>query len=197
LGATKPWHTTSINGVRRFLERAWRIVCNESDELHIVVRDEPALPDLLRLCHRTVGAITDDIEAMRFNTCIARLMELANALTAAPVRPRAVVETFVLLLAPFAPHLAEELWHKLSHEGSLAYIPWPDFDPALAQEQSQEYVVQVNGKVRHRFEAAKGLGPAVLAAARSEPEVMALLDGKVVVKEIVVPGRLVNFVLQE
>ncbi len=197
LGATKPWHTTSINGVRRFLERAWRVVCNESDELHVAVRDEPALPGLLRLRHRTVGAITGDIEAMRFNTSVARLMELANALTAATERPRAVVETFVLLLAPFAPHLAEELWRKLGHEGTLTYIPWPDFDPALAQEESQEYVVQVNGKVRHRFRAAEGLGPAVLAAARSEPEVMALLSGKAVIKEIVVPGRLVNFVLQE
>jgi leucyl-tRNA synthetase len=197
LGATKPWHTTNINGVRRFLERAWRIVCNECDELHVAVRDEPALPDLLRLRHRTVGAVTDDIEAMRFNTSVARLMELANALTAATVRPRAVVETFVLLLAPFAPHLAEELWRKLGHEGTLTYVPWPDFDPALAQEQSQEYVVQVNGKVRHRFRAVEGLGPAVLAAARSEPAVMALLGGKVVIKEIVVPGRLVNFVLEE
>ncbi|MDP8920091.1 MAG: leucine--tRNA ligase [Pseudomonadota bacterium] len=197
LDATKPWQTTGVTGVRRFLERAWRIVCSEDDTLHAAVRDEPAPPDLLRLRHRTVGAVTDDIEAMRFNTAVARLMELANALTAAAVRPREVVETFVLLLAPFAPHIAEELWSRLGHEGTLAFVPWPSFDPALAREETREYVVQVNGRVRHRFRAAAGPGADLLAAARSEPEVIALLKGRTLIKEIVVPGQLVNFVLRE
>jgi leucyl-tRNA synthetase len=197
LDATKPWNTKSINGVRRFLERAWRIICNESDELHPTVCDELASPELVRMRHKTVNAITHDIEAMRFNTCIARLMELANALTTATVRPREVVETFVLLLAPFAPHIAEELWRKLGHEGSLTYVSWPEFDPALVQDESQEYVVQVNGRVRHRFRAAAGLGADVITAAKSEPKVLMLLEGRRVIKEIVVPGRLINFVVQE
>jgi len=113
------------------------------------------------------------------------------------VRPREVVETFVKLLAPFAPHLAEELWSKLGHEGTLAYAVWPDFDLAMTQRDTQEYVVQVNGKVRHRFEGATGLDAgALLAVAKADPVVIALLDGRVVVKELAVPGRLVNFVVE-
>jgi leucyl-tRNA synthetase len=197
LDATKPWQTAGVNGVRRFLDRAWRIVCDETDRLHPSLRDEAPASDLLRLRHQTVKSITEDIEAMRFNTAIARLMELANALTAADVRPREVVETFVLLLSPFAPHIAEELWNKLGFKETLAFVPWPGFDPALAEEETREYVVQINGKVRHRFVAAAALGDGLLAAARSEPEVTALLNGRRVIKEIVVPGRLVNLVVQD
>jgi leucyl-tRNA synthetase len=124
-------------------------------------------------------------------------MELANGLTVASVRPREVVETFVKLLAPFAPHLAEELWSKLGYEGTLAYASWPSFDPAMTQSDTQEYVVQVNGKVRHRFEGSTGLDAiALLAAAKADSVITALLDGKVVVKEIAIPGRLVNFVVE-
>jgi leucyl-tRNA synthetase len=109
-----------------------------------------------------------------------------------------MVESFVLLLAPFAPHLAEELWGKLGHQGTLAFAPWPGFDPALTEEESREYVVQVNGKVRHRFQAKAGLdADAVLAAAKAEPQVIALLDGKTIVKEIAIPGRLANFVIRK
>ena len=197
LDAAKPWQTAGVHGVRRFLDRAWRIVCGEDDALHPAVRDGAAPADLLRLRHRTVSAVTADVEALRFNTAIARLMELANALTTAAVRPREVVESFVLLLAPFAPHIAEELWGKLGHAGTLAYAPWPGFDPALAQDESQEYVVQVNGKLRHRFRANAGLdAEALLAAAKAEPQVLATLEGKTVAKEIAVPGRLVNLVLR-
>jgi leucyl-tRNA synthetase len=197
LDAAKPWQMAGVSGVRRFLDRAWRIVCGEDDALHPAVRDAEAAADLLRIRHSTVGAVTEDIEALRLNTAVARLMEMANALTAAAGRPREVVETFVLLLAPFAPHIAEELWGKLGHDGTLAYAPWPRFDPALAQAESQEYVVQVNGKLRHRFQAEAGLdAEALVAAARAEPHVLALLDAKTVVREVAIPGRLVNFVLR-
>jgi len=197
LDAAKPWQTAGVIGVRRFLERAWRIVCDESDELSPAVREAAASPQLLRLRHQTVKAVTSDIEAMRFNTAIARLMELANALTAEAVRPREVVEIFVLLLSPFAPHIAEELWSKLGHEATLTWVSWPTFDPAMIATETREYVVQINGKVRHRFEAAADLGEALLAAARSDPVVVALLDGRTVVKEVLVPGRLVNFVVED
>jgi leucyl-tRNA synthetase len=198
LDVAKPWQMSGVNGVRRFLDRAWRIVCGDDDELNPAVQvPVPAPTALLRLRHQTVAAVTGDIEALRFNTAIARLMEMANGLTVAAVRPREVVETFVKLLAPFAPHLAEELWSKLGHEGTLAYAPWPDCDPAMTRKDTQEYVVQVNGKVRHRFEGAAGLdADALLAVAKAEPMVIALLDGRAVVKEIAVPGRLVNFVVE-
>lgn len=199
LDVAKPWQMGGVSGVRRFLDRAWRIVCGEDDTLHPLVRADAEAPaDLLRLRHKTVGVVTEDIENLRFNTAIARLMEMANGLTAAAVRPREVVETFVKLLSPFAPHLAEELWGKLGHDGTLAYAPWPDFDPRLALQQTQEYVVQVNGKVRHRFHGEARLdGPALLAAAKAERQVAALLAGKIIVKEIGIPGRLVNFVVRD
>ncbi len=198
LDVAKPWQMSGVNGVRRFLDRAWRIVCGDDDALNPMVQDTAqASPVLLRQRHQTVASVTGDIEALRFNTAIARLMEMANGLTVASVRPREVVETFVKLLAPFAPHLAEELWSKLGHEGTLAYAVWPDFDLAMTQRDTQEYVVQVNGKVRHRFEGATGLDAgALLAVAKADPVVIALLDGRVVVKELAVPGRLVNFVVE-
>jgi leucyl-tRNA synthetase len=198
LDVAKPWQMSGLNGVRRFLDRAWRIVCGDNDELNPMVQDAvQASTALLRLRHQTVASVTRDIEALRFNTAIARLMELANGLTVASVRPREVVETFVKLLAPFAPHLAEELWSKLGYEGTLAYAPWPDFDLAMTRKDTQEYVVQVNGKVRHRFEGAIGLDAvALLAVAKANPVVIALLGGRAVVKEIAIPGRLVNFVVE-
>jgi leucyl-tRNA synthetase len=198
LDTAKPWQMSGVSGVRRFLDRSWRIVCDEDDALHPSVRDVAAPDDLLRVRHKTVAAVTQEIEALRFNTAIARLMEMANALTVAAVRPRETVETFVLLLAPFAPHLAEELRSKLGYQGTLAYVAWPGFDPALTRDESQEYVVQVNGKVRHRFHAEAGLDAnALLATAKEEPQVMALLAGKTIVKEIAIPGRLANFVVRQ
>jgi leucyl-tRNA synthetase len=199
LDVAKPWQMSGLIGVRRFLDRSWRIVCGDDDSLSPLVQDSVQTPTaLLRLRHRTVSVVTQDIEALRFNTAIARLMEMANGLTAATMRPREVVETFVKMLAPFAPHMGEELWRKLGHEGTLAYAPWPGFDPMLAREDTQEYVVQVNGKVRHRFEGSTGLDiAALLTAAKADPIVVALLDGKAVVKEIAIPGRLVSFVIRD
>ncbi|MFM0288119.1 leucine--tRNA ligase [Paraburkholderia megapolitana] len=199
LDVAKPWQTSGLIGVRRFLERAWRIVCDDNDMLHPLIQDASIYPQqLLRLRHKTVRAVTEDIEGLRFNTGIARLMEMANVLTHSPVRPREIVESFVKLLAPFAPHVAEELWGKLGYDGTLAYASWPGFDPDLCVDESHEYVVQVNGKVRHRFRGETGLDAyALIVAAKAEPEVGALLQGRDVMKEIAIPGRLVNFVVRE
>jgi leucyl-tRNA synthetase len=198
LDAAKPWQTAGVIGVRRFLDRTWRIICDEKDSLQPAIQDVSAPNDLLRLRHKTVAAISRDIEALSFNTAIARLMELANALTVATIRPREIVETFVLLLAPFAPHIAEELWSKLGHRCTLAYAPWPSLDHTLAQDEVQEYVVQVNGKVRHRFRALAGLDATALTeTAKADPHVVSLLQGKTTLKEIAIPGRLVNFVVRD
>jgi leucyl-tRNA synthetase len=197
LDVAKPWQMTGVRGVRRFLDRAWRIVCDEDGSLHPAVQQIPSPSELLFVRHRTVKIVTNDIEALRLNTAIARLMEMANALTVATVRPRDVVETFVLLLAPFAPHLAEELWSKLGHNGTVSYAPWPGFDPELAENEIQEYVVQVNGKPRHRFQAKAGLdATSLMDAAKKDPRVIGLLEGRIIEKEISVPGRLVNFVVR-
>jgi leucyl-tRNA synthetase len=197
LDVTKPWQTTAVPGMRRFLERAWRLVCDEDGSASARLVDAAPDEPLRRLQHKTVRVVTEDIEQLRFNTAIARLMEFANALTPMVRRPRAAVETFVLLLAPFAPHLGEELWSILGHASSVAYAPWPGFDPDLARDEEQEYVIQLNGKIRHKIVAAADIGAeALLALAKAEPQVQGLLAGKTIVKEIAVPGRLVNFVVR-
>jgi leucyl-tRNA synthetase len=153
---------------------------------------------LVRLQHKTVRAVTEGIENLRFNTSIARLMELVNALTPLEQRPRSVVQSLVLLLAPFAPHLCEELWRVLAHDESLAYAPWPMFDPDLASDDQREYAVQLNGRTRHKIVAdADMAADTLLALTKADRRVKELLAGKKIVKEIAVPGRLVNFVVRE
>jgi leucyl-tRNA synthetase len=152
---------------------------------------------ITRLMHKTIRSVGEDIEAMRFNTAISKLMEMSNALIALERKPRSVVEVFLLLLAPFAPHICEELWALLGHDTSLAYETWPIFDPALADDELREYVVQVNGKLRHKDLAASGLSAAdLIRTVRADPRVTGLLEGKQIVKEVAVPNRLVNFVVK-
>lgn len=149
-----------------------------------------------RLVHKTIRIVTEDVERLRFNTAIAKLMEFANVLTPMERRPRSAIEAFVLLLAPFAPHISEELWNLLGHKESLAYAPWPLFDPSLARDLQQEYVVQVNGKLRHKILASADLSAEeLLEIAKQDLKVTELLSGKKILKEIAVPGRLVNFVV--
>jgi leucyl-tRNA synthetase len=149
------------------------------------------------LQHKTVRAVTEGIESLRFNTSIARLMELVNALTPMEQRPRSVVESLVLLLAPFAPHLCEELWQVLGHGESLTYVPWPTFNPDVASDDQREYVIQLNGRVRHKIVADANMpAETLLALVKADRMVKELLAGKNVVKEIAVPGRLVNFVVR-
>jgi leucyl-tRNA synthetase len=198
LDATKPWQTSGVAGVRRFLNRSWRLLCDDDDRVAGIVDAEPELKVAAAL-HKTIAAVTEDIDGLRFNTGIARLMELVNVLTPLEERPRSVVETFVLLLSPFAPHLAEEMWARLGHPRTLAYEPWPVADQALvnAAVEQQEYPVQINGKLRAKVLAAPRLaGGDLLAAVKADPDVQRLLGSTVVVKEIVIPGRLVNFVVR-
>src|SRR5262249_43027273 len=150
LEATKPWNMHGVEGVYRFLGKVWRAMIDDRAEdvrLSSAVQDTPPQPETLRLLHRTIAKVTPDREAMRFNTAIAAMMEFVNHLTPLSVRPRSVLEPFVLILSPFAPHLAEELWRALGHPQTLAYEPWLAFDPALTREDEVEVPVQLNGKV--------------------------------------------------
>ncbi len=198
LEAVKPWSTKGVEGVYRFLGRAWRLVADaDSDEIRLDPRvvDAPPAPAHDKLVARTVAAVTADIEALRFNTAISRLMEFVNEFTALDARPRAALDTFTLLLAPFAPHLAEELWELLGHDGGLAYTPWPGFDPAMLVDDEVEVPVQVNGKLRHRLVVPAGLDAKSLeSAALADPKVAALIEGKAVKRVVAVPGKLVNIV---
>jgi leucyl-tRNA synthetase len=199
LDASRPWNTRDIIGVHRFLQRLWRNVVDE-DTGTTRVDDEPADDETRRLLHRTIAAVCDDMAELKFNTAIARLIELNNRLTQlvgehgqAPVE---VVTPLVLMLAPLTPHVAEELWARLGHESSLAYEPFPRADATWLVDDTVEIPVQVNGKVRAHVRVTATASDADLeAAARAESRVAGLLDGKTVRKAVIVPGRLVNFVV--
>jgi leucyl-tRNA synthetase len=200
LEAVKPWSMEGVNGVRGFLDRAWRMIVDEraeSLELHAAVQDAEPTADQSRVLHRTIKAVTEDVEQMAFNTAIARMMEFTNFFLKEDVRPKSVMETFVLLLSPFAPHLGEELWRALGHDDTLAYEPWPAYDESRIKEETVEVPVQINGKLRGRVEIpADADRDAQEAAARAHPKIAALLEGKTLVKTIVVPGRMVNYVVK-
>jgi leucyl-tRNA synthetase len=199
LEATKPWSMRGVEGVYRFLNRVWRLFVDERAEeprLAESVRDVEPGRDTLRKLHQTIKKVTDDVEAMRFNTAIAAMMEFSNHLTREEVRPRSVLGPFVLILSPFAPHLAEELWRLLGHRESLAYEPWPAHDEALTRAEEIEVPVQVNGKVRSKVTVPADSGEAALrAAALADERIRGLIDGKPVRKVIVVPKKLVNIVV--
>jgi len=195
LDVSRPWNTRDVVGMQRFLQRVWRVLIDEDTGRLRDVQHEPT-PDDLRVLHRTIDGVRADMEGLRFNTAIAKLIELTNHLMKSGVAPRAVVEPLVLMLAPLAPHLTEELWQRLGHTDSLAWEPFPEADPALLVESSVEVGVSVDGKPRGRVRvAADADQSAHEAAARAEPKVAALLEGHAVRKVVVVPGRLVNFVL--
>ena len=159
--------------------------------------DAPADDETRRRLHRTIDVVRTEIEALRFNTAIAKLIELNNYLTKRPdPLYRDVAEALVLMVSPFAPHLGEELWRRLGHDETIAYAPFPVADPALLVDDTVEYPVQVNGKVRgHITVPADATTDDVEAAALADPKVAAAVDGAVPKKVIVVPGRMVNVVI--
>jgi leucyl-tRNA synthetase len=187
LEATKPWSTDGVQGVYRFLARVWRLYEQPDDS-------SPS-PALVKALHQTIQHVTERTEALSFNTAISAMMEFVNAVTAQESRPRALLEPFVLLLAPYAPHLAEELWERLGHRESLAYQPWPAYDPAWLVEHTVTVVVQVNGKLRDKIEVPAGTAEAELERlALASAKVKEFAAGKSVKKVVVVPGKLVNIV---
>ncbi len=200
LEAVKPWSTKDVTGVYSFLDRSWRMVIDDrAEETRLnpaVIEIEPTL-EQNRVLHKTIQAVTRDIEQLSFNTAIARMMEFTNYFFKVTGRPKAAMERFVLLLSPFAPHLAEELWQSLGHDRTLAYEPWPEFDEALLKEDTIEIPVQVNGKLRGRIMVAADADKAAMeAAARADEKIAELLAGKMIAKTIVVPGKMVNFVVK-
>jgi leucyl-tRNA synthetase len=200
LEATKPWSMRGVNGVRNFLDRAWRMIVDDRSDacqLCAAVQKVPMNDEQTRWLHRTIKAVTNDTERLSFNTAIARMMEFVNYFTKQSVRPWEAMEGFVLLIAPYAPHFAEELWNLLGHADTLAYEKWPAFDEQLTIEQKIEVPVQVNGKVRTKISVPPGSSvDQLLLVARGEPRVGELLAGKQIVKEIAIPDRMVNFVVR-
>lgn len=202
LEQVKPWNTKGVEGVHRFLNRVWRLYVREdldATEAHpdeSIVDVEPSM-DVKRLLHKTIKKVTEDIEHLHFNTAISQMMIFVNEMTKQSIRPKSVMECFVLLLSPFAPHLAEELWSLLGHMKTLAYEPWPSFNPELAVDDEIEIVLQVNGKLRDKLLVARGTPQTELEAlAKRSPKVASHIDGKTIVKVIAVVDKLVNVVVK-
>ncbi|MBF6176217.1 leucine--tRNA ligase [Nocardia blacklockiae] len=196
LDTSRPWATKDVVGAHRFLQRVWRLVVDEESGAVRVTDAEPS-DATLRLLHKTIDGVDGDYAALRDNTAGAKLIELTNHLTKEYPQgaPRTVVEPLVLMLAPMAPHIAEELWERLGHTTALAHGPFPVADPALLVEDSVEYPIQVNGKVRSRVSVpADADNATVEALALADEKLLEFLNGKQPRKVIVVPGRLVNVV---
>ncbi|MGL4305461.1 MAG: leucine--tRNA ligase [Mycobacteriaceae bacterium] len=197
LDTSRPWATKDVVGAQRFLQRVWRVVISE-DSGEVRVTDSEPSEDTLRLLNRTIAGIREDFAALRDNTAGAKLIEYTNHLTKSyPAgAPRVAVEPLVLMLAPLAPHLAEELWERLGHNQSLAHGPFPIAEQKWLVDDTVDYPIQVNGKVRSRISvAADATREEVQAAALAEEKIAALLAGNAPKKVIVVPGRMVNIVL--
>jgi leucyl-tRNA synthetase len=198
LDADRPWRTNDIIGVHRFLQRLWRTIIDE-DSGALRLHDQTPDDETIRLLHHTVKVVRRDMQNLRFNTAIARLMELnthaAKLLAAAGVLPRELAEPLVLMVAPFAPHIAEELWSKMGHAASLACVPFPQFDDSLAAEQVVTLPVQMDGKTRFRIEVPADAGEEEIAeATASHPDYARHTGGATISRLVIVPGRIVNIV---
>jgi leucyl-tRNA synthetase len=202
LEAVKPWNTKNIKGISNFLRRVWRLFINEDTGALSARFSSPVDgTELDRVLHQTIKKVTEDIEALRFNTAISQLMIFLNAAEKAERIPLPVARDFLRLLAPLAPHLGEELWSRLNAspadtDASISDAGWPTYDPSKLVEDTVTIVFQVNGKLRGQIVLPKtATKDDVLAAARADENIRKFTAGKTIVKEIVVPGKLVNFVV--
>jgi leucyl-tRNA synthetase len=197
LDRDKPWSEEGVQGVHRFLKRVWALFVTEEDTLNPAITTDATDPAVEKALHKAIKAVSHDVENLLFNTAISRMMEFVNVATKAKALNKAGMEQFILILAPFAPHAAEELWALLGHSTSLAYEAWPAYDESVLAEESIEIPVQVNGKLKTRITiAADASKDDILAVAKADESVQSHLDGKNVVKEIYVPGRMVNLVVK-
>lgn len=200
LEQVKPWSMKGVEGVYRFLARVWRMITDEEADdvrLNAAVQEADLNQDQERILHKTIKAVTEDIEKLSFNTAISRMMEFTNEFSPQEVRPKSAMETLTILLSPFAPHMAEELWQLLGHDNTLAFEPWPTFDESKIAEAEVEIPVQVNGKLKAKVKVPAGAdNPTIEEAAKQNSTIAGNLEGKTIVKVVVVPGRLVNFVVK-
>ncbi len=194
---TKPWNTNGVEGAHRFLNRIWRLFINDSGELSgkISKTEKNGSDSFKRVWHKTVKKVTEDMEALRFNTAISQLMIFVNEAYKTDVLPYEAMKDFVQMLSPIAPHIAEELWEKLGGESTVSYEPWPSYEEAWTVENEVEIVVQVNGKIVERIKIAQNTDKAEMESiAKGLDKVKQACEGKTIRKVIAVPGKLVNIV---
>jgi len=202
LQQSKPWSSKGLEGPHRFLARVWRLFMDEDGEGLWVLRkdilEEEAPSHIQRLQHQTIAGVTEDIENFQFHTAIAKLMTFVNELTKEKKRWKKVLEALLLLLAPFAPHICEELWQKMGHKDSLAYETWPKYDPKYLINEEMELIVQIDGKVRGRIMVKKGVEKEEAIRKAKETEAIGKwLEKATISKVIYVPDKLLNFVLEK
>ncbi|MBI1825410.1 MAG: leucine--tRNA ligase [Planctomycetes bacterium] len=197
LDMAKPWNTRDVPGLHKLCQRIWRLFVDESTgELSGSLTNDSPDDATLRALHKLVKKVTEELEQLKLNTGIAAMFDFVNTMTRVTQRSRAVLEPFVLVLAPFAPHLAEELWSRLGHSQSLAYEPWPAFDPRLARDEQVEIAVQVNGKIKAKIMVdVDAHDDAVQATAMADAKVMAAMENRSPRKVVVAKGRLVNIIV--
>ena len=194
LEQSKPWDTKGIDGVNRFLKKFWRMFF---DGENLAVSDEKAGKEELKVLHKLIAKEQEDIEHFSFNTTVSSFMIALNDLSAMKCRKREILEPLTVLLSPFAPHIAEELWSLMGHGESISTASFPEYDPALAAEDNVTYPVSFNGRMRFTLDLPKSLSPKeVEEAVRNADQSSKYLEGKTVVKVIVVPGKIVNFVIK-
>ena len=194
LEQSKPWDTKGIDGVHRFLKKVWRLFFDRDG---LILNDEKASPAELKSLHKLIGKVTADIEAFSYNTAVAAFMIALNELSELKCSKREILEPLIILLSPFAPHIAEELWHAAGHEDTITFAQWPQYNEALTVEDSSTYAVSFNGKTRFTVDLSKSLGKEEVEAIVREHSLTAKYvgDGKIV-KMIVVPGKIVNVVVK-
>ncbi len=196
LEASKPWSATGIDGISRFLNRAWRLIITEDGTLSPAVQDVEPTPEQDLILHATIKKTREDVETLSFNTSIAQFMIFVNEFTPAAVRPRSAMMAFVQCIAPFAPYIAEELWHVLGGVGSVHTSKFPDYDESKLVADTVEIVVQVSSKIRGKVVVPQNTDNATLEAlALADEGVQKHIGGKEIRKTIVVPGKLVNFIV--
>ena len=196
LDKAKPWSTTGLQGSHRFLKRIWRMFDSENGGLKITDVDPAEDKKLYKLLHRTIMTVTIDIENLRFNTAISALMTLGNKMKSRMSVSRANAETFILMISPFVPHIAEEIWRRLGHTETIVFENWPEYNELLAKEDLTNIAVQVNGKLRGEFQIENDIDVEIIEQmAKDLPEIQKWTDGKEILKVVVVPNRVVNIVI--
>ena len=197
LEQVKPWNTNGIEGVSRFLSKVWRLVYPEHEGPAASLTIEAMPEELQRRMHKTIRKVSEDTENLKFNTAIAEMMVFVNELQKAGCKNRDAVETLLLLLAPYAPHISEELWEAIGHNASISSEHFPSYDPELVEDTVLTIAVQINGKLRGTFVAqAKSPKESLLEEAKKVESVIKFLEGQTIVKEIVIPDKLVSFAVK-
>ncbi|WP_071460442.1 leucine--tRNA ligase [Bacillus massilinigeriensis] len=195
LEASIAWSTNGLDGSRRFLDRIWRLFIDESGKLNSKIKENAEVDSMEKVYHQTVKKVTEDIEGLRFNTAISQLMVFINEAYKAEALPKEYMEGFVKMLSPITPHVAEELWEKLGHEGTISYEAWPAYDEAKLVDDEVEIVIQVNGKIKAKIMVPADANKETLEKiAMGENVVQEQINGKTIRKVIAVPGKLVNIV---